>query len=110
MIELTERAAKEVRRWQKSHGQTGGYLQIEVREGGCSGLYYDLAIVETVGEHDRTHISQGITIVVNANSSPYLQSLKLDYAEDLMGGGFRFQNPHVSKSCGCGISFQYNLT
>ncbi len=105
MIELTERAAKEVRRWARSHGQKGGYFRIGVKKGGCAGLYYDLSITETLGENDRVFESHGIAIAVASDSYPYLHSLKLDYAEDLMGGGFRFQNPGVHKSCGCGLSF-----
>lgn len=105
MIELTPPAAREIRRWQKSHPGSGRYVRLGIREGGCSGLYYTLELTDTTATGDRTHESQGISIVVDGNSAPACQDLKVDYAEDLMGGGFRFTNPKARNPCSCGLSF-----
>jgi iron-sulfur cluster assembly protein len=104
MIELSPSAAREIQRWQKSH-QSGSYLRLRVKNGGCSGLYYTLELSDTRVESDRDHESQGMRIVIDEQSQPYLRELKVDYAEDLMGGGFRFINPNAKNSCGCGLSF-----
>ena len=104
-IHLSEAAAKEIRRRQSSSQQPGSYFRLGVKEGGCCGLYYTLDLTEKIQERDCTYQSQGISILVDQQSVPYLQNLKLDYAEDLMGGGFRFENPQSSQTCSCGLSF-----
>ena len=55
--------------------------------------------------NDRIIETQGIQLIVDAQSWQYIEHLKLDYSEDLMGGGFRFHNPRIKNTCGCGISF-----
>ncbi|MGB5634448.1 MAG: iron-sulfur cluster assembly accessory protein, partial [Waterburya sp.] len=54
---------------------------------------------------DRKIETKGIHLIVDAQSWRYVEHLKLDYSEDLMGGGFRFYNPQIKNTCGCGISF-----
>jgi iron-sulfur cluster assembly accessory protein len=105
MIDLSQAAANEIKRLQESCQQIGSYFRIGVKAGGCSGLYYTLELSATPQAGDCLYESQGISIIVDAESESYLQTLKLDYAEDLMGGGFRFQNPNASTTCGCGLSF-----
>ncbi|MEG3439121.1 iron-sulfur cluster assembly accessory protein [Pannus brasiliensis CCIBt3594] len=105
MIELTPPAAREIRRWQNSHRRDGSYLRLGIRSGGCSGLYYTLELTDTSWESDRTHESQGIRVLVDSCDEPRVRDLKLDYAEDLMGGGFRFSNPDAVNPCSCGLSF-----
>ncbi|PSF36846.1 iron-sulfur cluster assembly accessory protein [Aphanothece hegewaldii CCALA 016] len=106
MIELTPAAVKEIKRLQKSRQQLNTYLRIGIKTGGCSGLYYDLEFTQQPESSDRLEKSQDINIVIDLSCDPYLQNLKLDYAEDLMGGGFRFHNPQASATCGCGLSFE----
>jgi iron-sulfur cluster assembly protein len=105
MIELTPPAAREIRRWQNSHRLGGSYIRLGIGTGGCSGLYYRVELTDTVTEGDHTYESQGIPILVDGNSEVRLRGLKVDYAEDLMGGGFRFTNPNTKNSCSCGLSF-----
>jgi len=92
MIELSPAAAREIERWSQSRCLTGSYLRLAVKNGGCSGLHYHLELTPIVAENDRFYQSQGINILVDPDSDRYLQILKLDYSEDLMGGGFRFTN------------------
>ena len=105
MIELSPAAAREIERWSQSHPLSGSYLRLAVKNGGCSGLHYHLELTPIVAENDRFYQSQGINIVVDPDSDRYLQILKLDYSEDLMGGGFRFTNANAQNTCGCGLSF-----
>ena len=105
MIEISPSAAQEIKRLQTSRQKPESYLRLAVKVGGCSGLYYSFDLCEEKRESDRSYESQGINILVEPESDGYLQDLKLDYAEDLMGGGFRFHNPHSFNPCGCGLSF-----
>jgi iron-sulfur cluster assembly protein len=106
MIHLTPAAANEIRRLQQSRQQNNSSFRLGIQAGGCSGLYYTLELTEKTQPSDRHYESQGIPILIDENSAPYLEELKLDYAEDLMGGGFRFSNPQASNGCSCGLSFK----
>ena len=105
MINLSRAAANEIRRLKDSRAQPNSYFRLGVKPGGCAGLYYTLELSDTPQEGDRLYESEGISILVDESSDSYCQELKLDYGADLMGGGFRFHNPHVSSPCGCGLSF-----
>lgn len=105
MIALSQAAANEIRRLQHSRALPDSYFRVGVKPGGCSGLYYVLELCEQPQTDDRIYISQGIKIIIAPENEGYLQELKLDYAEDLMGGGFRFFNAQATENCGCGLSF-----
>lgn len=108
MIDLSLAAANEIRRLQHSRCLSDSYFRVSVKSGGCSGLYYVLELSEKPQQSDRIYASLGINIIIDPESNYYLTNLKLDYAEDLMGGGFRFYNPQATESCGCGLSFTVN--
>ena len=106
MINISKNAAQEIKRIQLSHQKPDSIFRLTVKEGGCSGLFYDFKLdVSSPQETELQFESNGIPVVVDPKSYVYLEGVKLDYSEDLMGGGFRFENPNVSSSCGCGISF-----
>lgn len=109
MIQLTQAAANEIRRLQHSRSLGDSYFRIAVKPGGCSQMYYTLEIKDNAEKGDNIYRNQGIKILIAADSESYLENLKLDYAEDLMGGGFRFYNPKASNVCSCGLSFSYSL-
>ena len=108
-LEITQAAAREIERIKLAREQPDSQLRLEVDRGGCSGLFYCLRLESISSQHQKsreyTFKSNEIVVVVDADSFQYLDGLKLDYAEDLMGGGFRFQNPQARNICGCGISF-----
>lgn len=109
MVYISQAAAQEIERLKSSRQKPNSRLRLQIKSGGCSGLFYSLdlesASSKTEQEGDRLYESHGIQIVVDAQSVPYVIDLKLDYSEDLMGGGFRFQNPATVATCGCGLSF-----
>ena len=105
MIELTPAAIKEIKRMQRSRQQPNSYFRLEVKPGGCDGLYYTFDLSETKENGDRLHIIEDISLLINEESVNYLSDLRLDYAEDLMGGGFRFDNKLITTACRCGLSF-----
>ncbi|MFC1475902.1 HesB/IscA family protein [Candidatus Zixiibacteriota bacterium] len=105
MITLTESAAREINRLQKEQDREGQYLRISVQGGGCSGLMYNMNFDEQVGEFDKVFDINGIKVVIDMKSALYLKGTTLNFTTDLTGGGFKFENPNASRSCGCGASF-----
>lgn len=80
-------------------------FRVAVQPGGCSDLYYLLQPSPTITPDDRVWDCEDLRIVVDPQSLAVVDGTTLDYAQDLMGGGFRFHNPHAIASCGCGASF-----
>jgi len=105
MIQLSSAAATEIKRLQKINDHPRSYLRIAVRSGGCSDLHYVLEFTESLETRDREYESQGIIMAIDTETEAAIQGLRLDYSEDLMGGGFRFHNPNAIQSCSCGNSF-----
>ena len=109
MLQLTPSAAQEIKRLQHSRQLTHHHFRLAVKPGGCTGWLYDLDFVAEITSDDLEYESQGVTVLVDSQSVGYLHNLKLDYAEDLMGGGFRFTNPNAAQVCSCSLSFAPNL-
>lgn len=105
MIQLSASAATEIKRLLKKQRQQNTFFRLQVKPGGCSGLYYNMTFDANTTSGDRVCDCRGISVVVDAQSWSYIGELVIDYSEDLMGGGFRFYNPHASSTCGCGNSF-----
>jgi len=105
-IELTELAALKIVEIRSSESIEDSYgLRLRVVGGGCSGLSYDLYFDEP-GDTDKAFFSRGIKLLVDPMSLQYLRSTQVDYVEGLQGAGFKFHNPNVKSTCGCGSSFQ----
>ncbi len=106
IITLTEGAATKIKELmaEEPDGEVG-VLRIAVQGGGCSGFEYALGFDRGAQEGDHELFSNGITIVVDPFSAPYVQGTQIDFVDGLQGG-FAINNPNVSSSCGCGHSFQ----
>jgi len=105
MLGLTEKAAEKVKEIQAAENIEPNYgLRLRVVGGGCSGFAYDLYF-DQVTEMDRTFDSHGVKLVVDQMSLQYLAGTQVDYVEGLQGAGFKFGNPNVKSTCGCGSSF-----
>ncbi len=104
-IKLTPKALAMVRKMQEREGlgaERG--LRIGVVGGGCSGFQYQLQFdVQKPGDH--VTMAEGVRLLVDEVSLPYLAGTTLDYVEGLHGAGFKFDNPRASRTCGCGSSF-----
>jgi iron-sulfur cluster assembly accessory protein len=91
----------------RTAGESSDALRIGVRGGGCSGFQYSLELIDsknakpewTEEDHD------GLRVFVDPMSAMYLEGVTLDYIESLDGSGFKFNNPNVKTTCGCGSSF-----
>jgi iron-sulfur cluster assembly protein len=105
MIHLSPAAVAEVRRIKSKHPHADAVVRLGVKTGGCADLYYVLELDEAIAARDHVQPYDGLQIVIDAASLDYVNGLKIDYSEDLMGGGFRFVNPNAASHCGCGNSF-----
>ena len=108
MLQISSSAVNEIKRIQRNQKQPDSLLKLSINSGGCSGLFYELEFEArgNLPDSDRSIEKIGeIELIIDNNSWQYIENLKIDYAQDLMGGGFRFHNPQAKKVCGCGISF-----
>jgi len=104
-VTLSERAAEEIRGLLERQEKTDAALRVFVSGGGCSGLNYGMAIDDSIEEGDFVYNCHGVKVVVDPLSVNYLKGASVDYVEDVMGGGFKIDNPNAVRSCGCGSSF-----
>ncbi len=82
------------------------FLRIIVKSGGCAGMTYDAELDKVMREKEEViSVENGITIVTNPESREFLDGLHIDYSDDLITAGFRFNNRSNESSCGCGASF-----
>ncbi len=105
MITLTDKAAEKVKEIAEAESLQGQGLRLRVVGGGCSGFTYDLYFDEEAGEMDETFESNGVQLYVDPMSFQYLDGTEIDYVETLSGSGFKFNNPNIQGTCGCGSSF-----
>lgn len=104
-IILTETAIREVKRLRAKYDDPNMSLRLGVKPSGCSGMSYTMAFEATAKPADETFEFDGCTVLVDPLSLSIIDGLVLDFSEDLLGGGFRFNNPNAVSSCGCGSSF-----
>lgn len=104
-LNVTESAAKRISSIMSDQGlvETHG-VRLGVKSGGCSGMEYVLEIDEP-GASDRVFESHGVKVFCDPKSYLFINDVTVDYVDDLLNGGFRFENPNASRSCGCGTSF-----
>lgn len=105
-IVFTPAAAEHVRRLMEKRAIEGHALRIFISAGGCSGYQYGMAFEANARSEDHHFDSQGIEILVDPHSLTAIKGSRVDFVEDLMGGGFNIENPNAVASCGCGTSFR----
>ena len=105
MIEISQTAIQEINRLRQKQAPNS-VVHIGLCSGGCLEWLYTLEFTEQVSSEDNVvECANGIRVQIAKQAQPYLEGLKLDYSEDLMGGSFRFHNPNATQHCGCGNSF-----
>lgn len=106
VLKLTPAAISRVRYLQSKRSKPLLGLRVGVKGGGCSGFSYVLKLEDAQRQSDITWEQEGIRIFVDGKSAEILQGLVIDFnLTNLIGGGFLFDNPNASKTCGCGSSF-----
>jgi iron-sulfur cluster assembly protein len=106
LLTLLPAAATKIQALLAERNLTEHGLRVFVAGGGCSGMQYGMAIEKEAGEFDTIVESNGVRIFVDPTSSMYLSGATVDYVDNLMGGGFRIENPNAVSTCGCGHSFR----
>ena len=81
-------------------------LRVAIEGGGCSGFQYGLGFDRGAQEGDHAFECEGVAVVVDPFSAPYLSGSRVDYLETIQESGFKIDNPNATASCGCGHSFQ----
>jgi len=109
-ITITPAALAQVKKLLLKDGRPDAFLRLGVKGGGCSGMEYVMKL-DTVGKSiDIVEEVDGVRVACDAKSAVFLQGSTFDYTGNLIGGGFKFQNPNASRSCGCGTSFTPRTT
>ncbi|MGB3827557.1 MAG: iron-sulfur cluster assembly accessory protein [Ornithinimicrobium sp.] len=104
-VVLTDFAATKVKSLLEQEGRDDLRLRIGVQPGGCSGLIYQLYFDERSLDGDLLHDFEGVEVVVDRMSAPYLDGATIDFADSIEKQGFTIDNPNAGSSCACGDSF-----
>jgi iron-sulfur cluster assembly accessory protein len=105
-VSLTPNAASKVKEIMAQQNPLPAGLRVGVVGGGCSGFSYSMSFENSPGMMDKVFEMEGLKVFVDATSVMYLDGCRVDYVETLEGAGFKFENPNVKSTCGCGSSFQ----
>jgi iron-sulfur cluster assembly accessory protein len=105
-VTLTPTAVQAVRDLLEKRNLSGYALRVFVSGGGCSGLQYGMALEGNIREQDLSWEFEDVKLVVDEISINYLRGARVDFVENVMGSGFKIENPNAISSCGCGSSFR----
>ncbi|TAN47571.1 MAG: iron-sulfur cluster assembly accessory protein [Methylococcaceae bacterium] len=103
-IQLTESAARQIDKQLKKRGKGIG-LRLGVRQSGCSGYAYLLDYADEIAAGEQIFEQHGVKVLVRDDDLPVLNGIQLDYTREGISEAFRFHNPNVKATCGCGESF-----
>lgn len=104
-INMTPNAITKVKEIMSQQNPAPAGLRVGVVGGGCSGFSYSMSFENAAGLMDKSYDFDGLKVYVDATSLMYLNGAQIDYVETLEGAGFKFENPNVKSTCGCGSSF-----
>jgi iron-sulfur cluster assembly protein len=107
LLTITDSAARKVQELAAEEPEGEAFvLRIAIQGGGCSGFQYALGFDRGPQDGDHEIEMNGVRVVVDPFSAPYLAGAQIDFVDALMGAGFSIDNPNVVAACGCGSSFQ----
>ena len=104
-VTLTPTAVSKVKEIMTQQNPVPAGLRIGVVGGGCSGFSYSMSFENAPGVMDKVYNFGDLKVFVDATSAMYLNGCVVDYLETLEAAGFKFENPNVKSTCGCGSSF-----
>jgi iron-sulfur cluster assembly accessory protein len=105
MLQLTDTATHKVKEIIAQQNPAPIALRVAVVGGGCSGFSYHMAFDNQENPTDNVYQFDGLKVLVDQMSEMYLDGVQIDYIETIEGAGFKFNNPNVKSTCGCGSSF-----
>jgi iron-sulfur cluster assembly protein len=104
-VTLTGEALSQLKSLLDKESSSEVALRVFVSGGGCSGLQYGMAFDDATRPGDELVEQDGVRVVIDDFSAPYLRGSEIDYVDSLMGAGFTVHNPNAVRSCSCGHSF-----
>lgn len=104
-VRLSDAAARHITRYLARRGKGVG-VRLGVKTTGCSGLAYKIEFADDVAPEDVVFEEQGVKILVDPKSLPYIDGTELDFVREGLNEGFKFNNPNERDRCGCGESFR----
>jgi iron-sulfur cluster assembly protein len=103
-VTLSDAAARHINKYISKRGKGIG-IRLGVKTTGCSGMAYKLEYADASESEDLVFESQGLKVIVDPKSLPYIDGTELDFVREGLNEGFKFNNPNVANECGCGESF-----
>lgn len=104
-ITLTDSLVKRIKVLQQQDGKPDLKLRIIVDSGGCQGFEYKFSLEADVKPDDEVFEKDGVGVIIDDISLPYMRGAVIDWVDDLIGAHFQVNNPNAKSSCGCGTSF-----
>lgn len=104
-ITLTDSLVAQIKKLREADGRPDLKLRVMVDSGGCQGFEYKFSLEETVNPDDELYEKDGVGVIIDDISLPYMAGAVINYKDDLIGAYFEVQNPNAKSSCGCGTSF-----
>ena len=105
ILEVTEAAAQKALNLLASSAHPEGALRVHVKDGGCSGMRYELLFDDDTRDGDTEFDQFGLKVRVDGESAKYLEGVIIDFSDSLNDAGFKIDNPGAETTCGCGESF-----
>ena len=104
-VALSPAAAKRVAAIAVKQGDPALKLRLSVEGGGCSGFQYKFGLDREAAADDLAVTTDGVTMLIDAISLPFLEGALVDFVDNLGGASFQVKNPNATSGCGCGTSF-----
>jgi iron-sulfur cluster assembly protein len=103
-VTITEKAAAQVAKQLQKRGKGLG-LRLGVKKSGCTGYAYVVDYADAAEPEDRVFEQHGVQVFVREDELPYLEGVQVDYRREGINEAFKFDNPNIKATCGCGESF-----
>ncbi len=107
MIHLTQNAVNKILEISEGEGVGHTIVRVKVLGGGCAGFTQDMTFDQNITENDEVFEQDGVKLVCDTFSFMYLDDCSIDWVDGPIGAGFKFNNPQVKGTCGCGSSVQF---
>ena len=107
-LSISKSAAKHIRKIMENGA--GKALRIGLKKGGCAGMEYTMEYVNEISESDEIVEVDGAKVVIAPTAQMFLFGTEIDYESGLLESGFKFNNPNVSETCGCGESIKFDVS
>ena len=104
-VSLTDAAVRRIVELMVDSGTRG--LRIGIKKGGCAGMEYTMDFADAIGEHDTVIERDGACVMIAPTAQMFILGTEIDYETSLLESGFKFRNPNVVESCGCGESIKF---